>query len=87
MIPNAKAAVIERIDELIPALMAYEDRIDRFVELIVRPDGTCLLMGGDPNGECFEEIGGFRSIEDLVLELQFGGFAAVVAEVVCEPAD
>jgi hypothetical protein len=42
---RAKLQAIERIDELIAALAAYEERTDRKVELIVRSNDSYCLMG------------------------------------------
>lgn len=75
--PNPKLQVIERIDELVSALVAYEDRIGRAVELIVRTDGTMALMGEEetaalvPDGyePAFEQIAEFVDIDHLAQEL------------------
>jgi hypothetical protein len=85
---DTKLRVIERIDELISALCAYEDRMDRKVELIVRSDGSCCLMGEEdtahvlfsddvePAFEAIKEFDGFDALAGVL----FG-------EVACEPAD
>jgi hypothetical protein len=57
--------VIDRIDELIPALAAYEDRVGRAVELRVYGDGTCTLAGSDAH-LCFDEVmARFSNFEQL----------------------
>lgn len=77
--PSAKLQVIERIDEVIAALAAYEDRTDRRVELIVRSDGSCCLMGEEdtarilryddgypPAFETIQECDGFQQLASVL---------------------
>jgi DNA-binding XRE family transcriptional regulator len=63
------ADVLEVIDELIEALTGYQNRTERDVELILRPDGTATLMVGmefEPRPATgFEVIAEFDSIADL----------------------
>ena len=73
-----KADVIDLFTELADELTAYADRIDREIELIVRPDGTALLMGASPtcvagaDVDCFEQIAEFDNFVDLWSELTTG---------------
>lgn len=87
----SKADVIDAFGEIVDAMTAYADRIDREVELIVRTDGTASLMGamagcvaGEP-ADGFEEIEAFDSIEDLWAFLQMAEAAAPAEdeEAVC----
>lgn len=71
MMGITKADVIGAIDELIEGLSAFADRADREVELILRTDGTALLMGSEAftlrnePATGFEEIEQFASISEL----------------------
>ena len=56
-----KADVIDLFTELADELTAYADRIDREIELIVRPDGTALLMGGESDVRGGRGCGLFRA--------------------------
>ncbi len=85
--------VIDAFSEVVDAMTSFADRIDREVELVVRPDGTASLMGaeeGTAAGEPatgFEEIEAFDSFADLWAFLQLGEPAAAAAveeeEAVC----
>ena len=73
-----KADVIDMFAELTDVLTAYADRIDREIELIVRPDGTAALMGGGRTclagepADYFEEIASFDNFVDLWSHLTAG---------------
>jgi hypothetical protein len=93
--PDAKQQVIERIDEVIAALAAYEDRCGCKIELIVRPDGTCELMGEEDTSDvvfhddvppAFESIGQYGSIAELMADLALDE-ASARREVLCEQAE
>ncbi len=73
---SAREQLIEHIDAVIAAMAAFQARIGREVEVIVRTDGSFSLMTGDEEGTSFEEAKRFESIEYLMFELQLGGFPA-----------
>jgi hypothetical protein len=61
----SKADVIDCINEVIDALAKFSDRIDREVELVVRPDGTATLMGAEAGTVAGEPASGFKEIESF----------------------
>jgi hypothetical protein len=79
---KTKKEVLGAIDQVINALTAFSDRIDREVELLVRADGTACLMGAEAAtiaGESatgFEELKSFDSFDALWRYLQARGAAA-----------
>jgi hypothetical protein len=77
-----KADVIDSYVEIVDALTAFADREDREIELIVRTDGTAVLMGsagatvaGEP-ATAFDPIKEFDCFEDLWMYLQMAEAAA-----------
>ncbi len=85
-----KADVIDLFGELTDALTLYADRLDREVELIVRPDGTAVLMAASPtcvagaDVDCFEELAVFDNFVDLWSELMQGEAPAGTGETAAE---
>ena len=60
-----KADVIDAMGELTDALVAFSDRIDREVELILRADGTASLMGAEEGTAAGETATGFVQLEEF----------------------
>ena len=78
---RVKKAIVEAFDELVAAMVVYEERLGREIELSVRADGMIALMVGDETAESFEQVAVFDDIEDLWAVLVMGPDQAVEAEV------